>query len=164
MSRPAGAPHRDDPDLARSLRRWQRRGVFVAFLLLVAFPVYRWVEAGHRADSLAARQAALIYTGGDLWALSCASCHGVEGQGVNAPALNSKEFLEAITDEQIHHLTASGIPGTEMPAWWNEFGGPLTDEQIRALVAFIRSWEPSAPSRPDWRAPEGSTGSEEHAD
>jgi mono/diheme cytochrome c family protein len=83
---------------------------------------------------------------------------------VDAPAPNSEEFFEGVTDEQIHHLTASGIPGTEMPAWWNELGGPLTDEQIRALVAFIRSWEPSAPSRPDWRMPEGSGGSDEHAD
>jgi mono/diheme cytochrome c family protein len=164
VSRRAGAPNRDDPALERSLRRWQRSGVFVAFLLLLAFPVYLGVEAGHRTESLAAREAALINMGRELWAVNCASCHGLEGQGVDAPALNSKEFFEAISDEQIHHLTASGIPGTEMPAWWNELGGPLTDEQIRALVAFIRSWEPSAPSRPDWRAPEGSPGSEDQGD
>jgi len=42
-----------------------------------------------------------------------------------------------------------------MPAWWNELGGSLTDEQIAAVVAFTRSWEDTAPSRPDWRDPEG---------
>jgi len=161
---PARAPGRDDPVLERSLRRWQWSGLFVVFLLLLAFPVYRGVEAGRRTESLAAREAALIDTGHDLWELNCAPCHGLEGQGVDAPALNSKEFFEGTTDEQIHHLTAAGIPGTEMPTWWNELGGPLTDEQIQALVAFIRSWEPSAPSRPDWRVPHGSTGAESHAD
>jgi len=164
VSRPPRAPDRDDPVLERSLRRWQRSGVFVVFLLLLAFPVYRWTEAGRRMESLAARRAALIDTGHDLWGLSCASCHGLQGQGVDAPALNSKEFYEGTTDEQIHHLIAAGIPGTEMPTWWNEMGGPLTDDQIQALVAFIRSWEPSAPSRPDWRTPEGSTGAENQAD
>lgn len=165
MSRPAQASGRDDPALERSLRRWQWSGVFVVFLLLLAFPVYRGVEAGRRTESLAAREAALIDTGHDLWELNCASCHGLEGQGVDAPALNSKGFFfEGTTDEQIHHLIAAGIPGTEMPAWWNELGGPLTDEQIRGLVAFIRSWEPSAPNRPDWRMPGGSTGPENHAD
>jgi mono/diheme cytochrome c family protein len=32
-----------------------------------------------------------------------------------------------------------------MPAWGQVFGGPFTDEQIEQLVAFIRSWEPTAP-------------------
>ena len=32
-----------------------------------------------------------------------------------------------------------------MPAWRNEIGGPLTDEQIAAVVAYMRSWEPTAP-------------------
>jgi cytochrome c oxidase cbb3-type subunit 3 len=88
--------------------------------------------------------------------LNCASCHGLNGQGVDAPALNSKEFLQSVDDKQIHYITAAGIPGTEMPTWWNELGGPLTDEQIAAIVAYVRSWEKSAPSRPDWRHPRGS--------
>jgi hypothetical protein len=37
-----------------------------------------------------------------------------------------------------------------MPAWWNEFGGPLTDQQIAAAVAFLRSLEKDAPSVPNW--------------
>jgi mono/diheme cytochrome c family protein len=32
-----------------------------------------------------------------------------------------------------------------MPAWSVDFGGPLTDEDIRAVVAFVRAWEPTAP-------------------
>ena len=28
-------------------------------------------------------------------------------------------------------IIRGGIPGTAMPAWWNEYGGPLTDQQIR---------------------------------
>jgi mono/diheme cytochrome c family protein len=32
-----------------------------------------------------------------------------------------------------------------MPAWSVEFGGPLTDQDVHNVVAFIRSWEPTAP-------------------
>ena len=83
----------------------------------------------------------------------------MSGQGVDAPALNSQQFLGSVTDEQMHGIIAGGVPGTEMPAWWNEYGGPLTDEQIAAVVAYIRAWQKTAPSVPDWRTPGGSTGS-----
>jgi mono/diheme cytochrome c family protein len=156
MSASPGDTNRDDPALRQSLWKWQRSGAFVLFLLVLAFPIYLGVEGGRRDSALAARQAALVRTGGQLWTLNCASCHGLNGQGVDAPALNSKEFLQSVGDKQMHYITAAGIPGTEMPTWWNELGGPLTDEQIAAIVAYVRSWEQSAPSRPEWRHPRGS--------
>jgi mono/diheme cytochrome c family protein len=151
-------PTRDDPALVRLTRRWQTTGVFVLFLLVVAFPVYLAVEKTRRVDALAAQSTALIAGGHQLWSLNCTSCHGVNGEGVDAPALNSQQFLQGATDEQIHGIIAGGVPGTEMPAWWNEYGGPLTDQQIQELVTYIRSWQKHAPSRPDWRNPTGSSG------
>ena len=100
-------------------------------LLVAAFPAYRAVESDRRDVALAERQAAEGRAGRDLWASNCASCHGEDGEGVDAPALNSEEFLAQATDRQIHHVTQAGIPGTEMGAWWNELGGPLTDEEVR---------------------------------
>ncbi len=35
-----------------------------------------------------------------------------------------------------------------MPAWLNEYGGPLTDQEIQETVAYLRSLEPNAPSGP----------------
>ena len=126
----------------------------VVFLALVlAFPAYKGVEATRRDKALTARETALVSSGRQLWALNCASCHGDQGEGVDAPALRSKQFLDSITDEQMHRIVAAGITGSEMPAWWDEFGGPLTDDQIAAVVAWVRSWQPSAPDRPDWRNP-----------
>jgi mono/diheme cytochrome c family protein len=77
------------------------------------------------------------------------------GQGISAPALNSQQFLTSVTDAQMTNIIRGGIPGTAMPAWVADYGGPLTDQEISALVAYIRSWEPTAPSRPDWRTPNG---------
>jgi mono/diheme cytochrome c family protein len=128
-------------------------GVVVFLMLVLAFPLYRAVDSTRRDTAFADQQTALVTSGQHLWALNCASCHGEQGQGPDAPALNSQEFLTAVSDEQIHRIVSAGITGTEMPSWLNEFGGPLTDQEIAAIVAYVRSWEPTAPSRPDWRAP-----------
>jgi mono/diheme cytochrome c family protein len=143
-------PILEDAPLRRSLRRWQTVGSLFLFVLVLAFPLYKAVEGPRRADALASQQRALVSTGQQLWGLNCASCHGMNGQGVSAPALNSQQFLTSVADDQIHGIVAGGIPGTAMPAWWNEFGGALTDQQIAAVVAFLRSWEKDAPSVPNW--------------
>lgn len=142
----------DDPSVAISTGHWQLAGIFVVVLLIVAFPLYRAVDATRRSTAEVERQIALMEMGEKIWSLGCAECHGVMGEGVDAPALNSQQFLNTASDVQIHRITAAGVPGTDMPAWWNELGGPLTDEQIAAVVAYLRSWEPTAPDRPEWRA------------
>lgn len=149
----------DDPAaLRRSTRRWQVAGVWVFLVLVLSFPVYKLTEDNRLNDALASQDQAQIAAGSQLWALNCSECHGKMGEGITAPALNSKEFLSSVTDEQIHGIIAGGIPGSEMPAWLADYGGPLTQQQIDALVAYLRSWEATAPSVPDWRTPSGSGG------
>ena len=143
----------DDPVVSRSTRRWQAIGTFLLILLVIAFPLYRATDGSRRAEALAAQEGALMTEGHDLWATNCAACHGTNGEGGTAPALNSQEFLTSVNDDQIHGIIAGGIPDTAMPAWLNDYGGPLTDQQIAGLVAYIRSWEKTAPSVPNWRTP-----------
>jgi mono/diheme cytochrome c family protein len=146
---------RDDPALARSTRHWQQTGALLLTALVLAFPVYKVVETGRRTDALTSQNAALVTQGHSLWGTNCTSCHGVSGEGGSAPALNSQQFLQNVSDKQMQDIIAGGIPGTAMPAWWNEYGGPLTAQQIQALVTYLRSWEKKAPSVPDWRTPHG---------
>jgi mono/diheme cytochrome c family protein len=157
--RVSAAPHepfQDDPELVSSLDRWLWAGVVVFLVLVLSFPLYYQLEGSRRDAALAARKRALVNTGQTLWIADCAACHGDHGQGVTAPALNSKEFLQSVSDDQMHHIIQSGVPGSPMPAWWDQFGGPLTDDEISAIVAYLRSWEKNAPSRPDWRNPTAS--------
>ena len=134
---------RDDPALVRSTRRWQQAGIWLMLVLVLSFPLYKLSERSRRANAAALQQ------------LNCAECHGKMGQGISAPALNSQQFLTSVTDAQMTNIIRGGIPGTAMPAWLTDYGGPLTDQEIAALVTYIRSWEPTAPSRPDWRTPRG---------
>jgi len=90
----------------------------------------------------------------ELWGTNCAMCHGVNGEGVSAPSLNSQEFLTGTTDQQMDDIIRHGVQGSAMSAWWNGAGGSLTEQQIRDIVAYVRSWEPAAPSCPDWQVPD----------
>lgn len=141
----------DEERLARSLRRWKVAGAITFLLLLALFPLYRIAEADRRDDEAGEYRAGQIWNGRKLYAENCALCHGEQGEGVDAPALNSKEFLRAANEEQIVGIVSVGIPGTNMQSWSNEYGGPLTPEEIHAIAAFLASLEPTAPSRPDWR-------------
>jgi mono/diheme cytochrome c family protein len=112
--------------------------------ILLAFQVYILREPSRIETVLAADQAARVARGEKLFAAQCASCHGKQGEGDIGPALNAKKFLSSTDDGQIFGIASSGIPGTAMPAWAQEHGGPFTAEQIHDVVAFIRHWEPTA--------------------
>lgn len=146
---------RDPAALRRSTRRWEAAAVWVFVVLVLSFPAYKLTEGSRLDAARASQNAAQIAAGGQLWSLNCAECHGTTGQGVDAPALNSQEFLGSVSDQQIRGIIAGGVPGTAMPAWLADYGGPLTEQQIEALVVYLRSWEPNAPSRPDWRTAGG---------
>ncbi len=86
---------------------------------------------------------AAIATGSKLYSLLCAQCHGTQGFGTRlAPALNNKMFLQQTSDAAIQQIIAKGVQGTSMPAW----GGRLSDADIAAITAYLRSLEPNAPA------------------
>lgn len=150
-----GYEYQGDEDLERSTNRVMVIGGALMLLMALVFPFYRWFEPDTRTEARQAQLDSLIEQGSSTWALNCSSCHGNDGEGGVGPALNSKQFLQSTTDDQMQGLIAVGVPGTQMSAWSQDFGGPLTTEQIKAVSTFIRSWEPDAPDRPDWRDTQG---------
>lgn len=144
-----------DPGLEASTRRWMWAGAVLMALFVLAFPLYRVYEPGARAQARQRQEAELAADGHNLFEDNCSSCHGDQAQGVDAPALNSKQFLDNVTQTQVESIISHGIPGSEMAAWSLDFDGPLTAEQIHAIGTFLISLRPNAPDRPDWRNPEG---------
>lgn len=74
----------------------------------------------------------------------CALCHGYQGEGYRSDAANAlanPTFLASATDELLWTGTARGRPGTPMSPWGQDRGGPLTDAQVDAIVAWIRHWQ-----------------------
>jgi glucose dehydrogenase/cytochrome c5 len=71
--------------------------------------------------------------GGDAtYEARCATCHGSDGSGGHAPALGDGVAAEAYTVDEMVAIVAEGRDG--MPA----FADDLTDDQIAAVVAYVR--------------------------
>ncbi|PWH12757.1 MAG: hypothetical protein DDG59_15420 [Anaerolineae bacterium] len=88
-----------------------------------------------------------VEIGRALYGENCAVCHGLDGNG-RVGAQLAKDWPSIRPDRVIASVIANGIPGSAMPAWSQAKGGPLTDEQIEAIVAYILTWESGAPRLP----------------
>jgi len=140
-----------DDELDQSTNRVMIAGTILMVLMILIFPLYRSVEPAARADARAAQKEYLINEGARLFDQSCSSCHGAAGEGGDSPALNAKQFLQEASNKQIISIVSVGVPGSEMPAWSQDFGGPLTSEQIKSAVAYLRSLEAEQNDNPNWR-------------
>lgn len=118
------------------------------FLLFYAGGEPRRLEgiAKREAAALAERRARLLPLAEIIFQAHCAECHGPEGEGSKkAPALRSKSFLDAASDEMLTETIVEGRPGTDMKPWGTSHGGPFGPNEVEGLVAFIRSWQATAP-------------------
>jgi len=109
------------------------------------------VDPRYKVDAFAER-------GALLYGKMCAVCHGQHGEGYradNAPTLAHQDFLAAASDDYIGYAIADGRPGTTMSAWSASRGGPLSDDDIRALVTLIRGWRRVPRVTLDERSAEG---------
>lgn len=80
-----------------------------------------------------------------LYTQNCAGCHGAGGKLGAARSLNDPLYLAFVTDDAMRQAISKGRAGTNMPAFSEQAGGHLTDQQIELIVAGMRSnW-----SRPD---------------
>jgi len=118
--------------------------LFLSIGILCTFQIYLLREPGRIQAVLAADKAQQVARGQQLFADNCATCHGKAGEGDIGPTLNSKKFLQSTDNGVIFSLVSSGVPGTAMPAWAQQHGGPFTDEQISDLVGFVRNWQSTA--------------------
>lgn len=84
--------------------------------------------------------------GAAAWAKYCALCHGPEGHGYaadHAPSLVSQTFLESASDDFIARGIREGRPGTAMAAYGKARGGPLDDDEVAAIITFLRERGPA---------------------
>jgi len=73
--------------------------------------------------------------GAALFAAHCAACHGDTGGGGVGVPLSLPSFLDSVDDHFLRQTIRHGRPGRVMPAFVS-----LSDAQVDAIVAFIRSW------------------------
>lgn len=87
-----------------------------------------------------------VAAGTGLWGKYCALCHGPKAMGYaadHAPSLVTTTFLESATDDFLRAGIIRGRPGTPMGGYGRLVGGPLDDNQVTQLIAFLRNGAPA---------------------
>ena len=91
--------------------------------------------------------------GANLFAENCSDCHGKSGQGGPNPSrhgdtiapISSSEYLKTREDATIRNIIAYGQPDFGMSPLALK-RRTLDDDQLDAIVAFIRNWESNPPA------------------
>jgi plastocyanin/mono/diheme cytochrome c family protein len=121
------------------------------FIVATAFilPFLTVTQQQDQLSASAAQYNTTLVRGAALFGQYCASCHGYQGQGINGPQLNNNPALAKLTPDDLRGIISGGIRNPNdpskflMPAWLDQFGGSLTEEDIGYLVALIQSSNPS---------------------
>ena len=140
-----------------------------AFVLLaitsIGLPLYWAREPGRQAGAERGFDNRAVKRGWSLFQptdspehgahFGCAGCHGPVGEGGStrytmtdylgrtrtvdweAPALDTVRLR--FDRDETRRIIVYGRPNTPMPAWGTEGGGPLNDQQVDDLVAYIES-------------------------
>ncbi len=84
--------------------------------------------------------------GARLFADTCASCHGANGEGKEGPQLHNRNLLANATDRYLVETIRRGRRGTSMPSFVQSSTTHrlLSDREVESIVTFIRSWEGSS--------------------
>jgi len=85
-----------------------------------------------------------LQLGAQIFAENCAVCHGSDGKG-RVGATLAKDWPSIRPDLRVKTTIENGVTGSVMPPWGQANGGPLTEEEIDALVYYILSWQTGGP-------------------
>lgn len=139
-------------------------------LVLATGAVLIWYglnEEARMEEFALAQNASAIEAGAALYETNCSTCHGIKGEGIQGlcPPLNDRSFFDdrlgevgwsgTLEDYIISTVSTGRLTSTRpelypgnvrpaMPAWSEDYGGPLRNDQIRDIAAFIMNWEKTA--------------------
>lgn len=121
-------------------------------------PVWGDILTSQQLDALvgytiSAARGLPLELGQQLYAQNCTICHGEFGEGGPNPArsgdiiapISTTEYLNTRDDTTLRAILAQGQPNFGMAPFGAPFGGPLDDDEIDAIVMYLRSWEANPP-------------------
>jgi mono/diheme cytochrome c family protein len=153
---PAMRPGYSDEELERSvLERYMAWGIVLTAFFAVFLPLYWMREPARLTAATEAATVEQFERGEALYLENCSLCHGQNAEGGGAPSTYDPadswpapnlttiekryEGTPVATDirDYIINTLRRGRPGTPMPAWGSDYGGPMTDVQIDSIADWI---------------------------
>ncbi len=142
-------------------------GIILVSLTTVLIVIYGFNEEKRMAEESEAQHGRAIEVGAGLYENNCSGCHGLKGEGIIGlcPPLNDAHFFsdrlkevgwsgtleDYIVSTASSGRTASTRPdqyagqgSPAMPAWSDQYGGPLRPDQIQSIATFVMNWEATA--------------------
>jgi putative heme-binding domain-containing protein len=92
---------------------------------------------------------AVAQDGQALYQKYCSYCHGARGEGGRGPDLTLGRYRHGGSDAELFTTIRNGVRGTEMPAV------RATDDEVRLLVAFVKTLAVADGSRTSGNAAAG---------
>jgi mono/diheme cytochrome c family protein len=108
-------------------------------------PALSSASTGSGAAVLVGGGKGIAAMGASVYMENCTPCHGIQGQGIDAPALRNNQFIQTAGDQAVFATIAGGRPKTNMPAWLQANGGSLTDAQILNVAAYLHTLQEVSP-------------------
>ena len=156
------SPYQSDAELeSRRLNRVLGWALIVTIIVAISLPIYFLTESGRQEAFAEEGHEEAIAAGEVLFnepveptdhAFGCSGCHGAAGVGGAAefidprtgetvtwaaPPLN--DVLYRYSYEETEFWVIWGRAGSPMPAWGLEAGGPLNDQEVEEIMAYIES-------------------------
>lgn len=145
-------------------------GIILVLLTGIFIVTYGIQEQQRMGEFALQQQAQAIEVGADLFDNNCSGCHGKQGEGIPGlcPPLNDRYFFDqrikdvgwsgSLEDYIVATVSSGRLNSTRpeqyagqgtpaMPAWSDNYGGPLREDQIRNIAAFVLNWQSTAPDR-----------------
>jgi mono/diheme cytochrome c family protein len=124
----------------------------------VSMPVWGDILTSEQLEALVnytltASSGTSFEVGQALFQKNCTPCHGGFGEGGPNPTLpgdiimpiSSSEYLRTRDDFTLRSIISQGQPNFGMSPFSTANGGPLDDQEIDAIVAYMRAWEDNPP-------------------
>jgi len=82
------------------------------------------------------------------WEKNCASCHGMDGKGktkagrlAEVKDFTDPKYQETLVDEKMYQQMKEGLKDQKGKERMKPFKDKLTDDEIKALVQFVRGFK-----------------------
>ena len=125
-------------------------GALIMLAVVSVFIPVLWImESNAQAMAKVQQHTVAVQSGAALYAQYCFQCHGLKGQGRTGPKLNGNPAVNNLSDAQLLGIISGGIPDANdpskylMPAWSDQYGGPLDSNEIQYLFDLVRSADPT---------------------